>query len=90
MSEVNISGIINTSIVSAFTIAAAFIWKDVIVETIELLFPAEILLLKFIAAILSTVLVVIAIYIILHANTKTEVVLRKIKNVRNGRKKEAK
>ena len=87
MGRVTVRSIINTSIVSAFTIATALIWKDVIVEAIELLFPADILLLKFIAAILSTIVIVVVIYIVLQAQTETEVVWKKIKN---GKKKNRK
>ena len=39
--KVSIEGIVSTSIVTAFTIAAALIWKDVIVEIIEIFFPSS-------------------------------------------------
>ena len=79
MVKVTIGGIVTTSIITAFIIAAALIWKDVIDETIKLIFPADQLLFKFIAAILATILAVIAIYIILMAQSETELVLRKLK-----------
>lgn len=74
-----IGGIVTTSIISAFTIAAALIWKDVIDGVIKLIFPADQLLLKFIAAILATILVVVFIYIILMAESETKIVLRRFK-----------
>jgi len=77
VSNTTISGIVTTSIISAFTIAAALIWKDVIDGVIKLIFPADQLLLKFIAAVLATVLVVIFIFAILVAESETKVVLRK-------------
>ncbi|OGJ20308.1 hypothetical protein A3K73_06860 [Candidatus Pacearchaeota archaeon RBG_13_36_9] len=86
MSKVTIGGIVTTSIISAFTIAAALIWKDVIDGAIKLIFPADQLLLKFIAAILATVLVVVFIYAILVAQSETKMVLRKL-NTNNRRKK---
>jgi hypothetical protein len=66
MVKTSIRGIVHTSIVTAFTITAAFIWKDVITEFIEVFIPAESkLFYKFVAAIIATFLVVIAIYTIL-------------------------
>ncbi len=86
MAKITVGGIIKTSIVTAFTIATALIWKDVIVESIELIFPAEQLLYKFLTAILATVITVIAIYIILKTQKETEVVLGKFKNGRKIKK----
>lgn len=72
MSKITIGGIIKTSIVTAFTIAAALIWKDVIEEIIKVLFPSDILFYKFIFAIIATILVVIAIYLILKTEESAE------------------
>ena len=80
MPKITIAHIIQTSIVTAFTIAAALIWKDVIVEFIELVFPSGgALWYKFIAALLATVLVVIAIYAVLETESEADRVIRKIK-----------
>ena len=65
MSKVSVRGIVKTSIVTAFTIAAALIWRDVFGETIDLFFPNDVLFYKFIGAIVATIFVVMAIYIIL-------------------------
>ena len=80
MMRPTIPGIIKTSIVTAFTIAAALIWKDVIIETIELLVPTGgALFYKLFAAVLSTVFVVIALYVILKTEYEAEVVFKKLK-----------
>jgi hypothetical protein len=87
VNKVTIGEIVTTSIITAFTIAAALIWKDVIDGVIRLIFPADQLLFKFIAAILATILVVIAIYIVLMAQSETEIVLRKFKFGKRARRK---
>ncbi len=86
MTKVTIGGIVTTSIISAFTIAAALIWKDVIDGVIKIIFPADQLLFKFIAAILATILVVVFIYIILMAQSETELVLKKL-GINNKKRK---
>lgn len=90
MTKVTVGGIIKTAIVSAFTIAAALIWKDVITDSIGIIFPGEELLYKLITAIIATIIVVIAIYLILRAQAETEVVLRKIKDTNSKIKRENK
>ena len=85
MPKITVSNIIQTSIVTAFTIAAALIWKDVIVEFIELVFPSGgALLYKFIAAILATGLVIVAIYAVLETESEADKVIKRMKR-RNGR-----
>ena len=80
MPKITISNIIQTSIVTAFTIAAALIWKDVIIEFIDLVFPSEgALFYKFLAAILASVLVVLAIYAILQTESEADKMFRKMK-----------
>lgn len=84
MPKITVSNIIQTSIVTAFTIAAALIWKDVIVEFIELVVPSGgTLLYKLIAAILSTVFVIIAIYALLETESEADKVIKRMKR-RNG------
>ncbi len=88
MMRPTIPGIIKTSIVTAFTIAAALIWKDVIIETIELLVPTGgALFYKLFAAVLSTVLVVIALYVILKTESEAEAAIKKLKGNRLKHKK---
>jgi hypothetical protein len=60
---------IHSSIIAAFTIAAALIWKDVIVGAIEVFVPpSEALFYKFVSAVAATVLVIFGIYVL----SKTE------------------
>ena len=88
MADVTITNIIKTSIVTAFTIAAALIWRDVIIEIIELFVPPrEEIFYKLLVAVIATVLVVIAIYVVLKTESEAEVVVRKFKHRRDGKKK---
>ncbi len=81
MSEVTIGGIIKTAIVSAFTIAAALIWKDVIIEIITMFVPVEQrFFYKLLVAIIATAMIIVIIYLLLEAQKETEVVLRKYKD----------
>ena len=81
MSKTSIQSIIQTAIISAFTIAAALIWKDVITDFIDVVLPHQsALLYKFIAAILATMIVVIAIMVILRTETEAEVVIKRIRS----------
>ncbi len=84
MAKVTIRNIIQTSIVTAFIITVALIWKDVIIDIIELFVPpTEELAYKFVVAVIATVIVIIAIYIILETEHETEVVIRKLKKRKN-------
>ena len=66
MSDQNIRFRIEQAVLTGFTLVVAFIWRDVIIEFIEVFVPpGEELLAKFITAILATVLVIIMIYTIL-------------------------
>ncbi len=80
MPRVTSKSVIQTAIISAFTFAAALIWKDVIVEFIELLVPPrEELFFKLIAAILATVLVVVVIFVFLKTESEAELIMRRLK-----------
>ena len=71
--EVSIGGIIKTSIVTAFTIAAALIWKDFIENLIKTFVePSQALKYQFFAAVISTLFVIIAIYLILTAESEVK------------------
>ena len=73
MTETTIKSIINTSIITAFTIAAALIWKDVIMTLIELVVPpSKILVYQILAAIIATIVLVIAITVILKTERGAE------------------
>ena len=88
MRRVTIGGIVKTSIVTAFTIAAALIWKDVIVKAINTFFPQDVLLYEFIVAIISTIFVIIAIYIVLKTESEAHHLLNELRNMNMKRRKE--
>ena len=68
-----IGKIVNTSVITAFTLAAALIWKDVIMSVIEILVPpGKILLYQFLAAVIATLFVVIAVAAILKTEEEVE------------------
>lgn len=88
MSAITTSHIIQTSIVTAFTIAAALIWKDVIVEFIELIVPPPTgLIYKFIAALIATVFVILAIYAVLKTESEAKKVITEIKEIKKRNSK---
>ena len=88
MTRVTISGIVKTSIVTAFTIAAAFIWKDVITEVIDLFVPTgEQLFYRFIAAIIATIFVIIAIYVVLKTEAEAEYLIQRITHPKHKKHK---
>ena len=80
MGKVKISSIIKTAIVTAFTIATALIWKDVIVNFIHYYFPADkFLFYEFLVAVISTIVIVIVLYLILKTEEETESLYRRWK-----------
>jgi uncharacterized membrane protein YgaE (UPF0421/DUF939 family) len=86
--RITIGGIIKTSIVTAFTIAAALIWKDVITDSLDILFPGEQLFYKFIAAIVATIIVIFAIYFVLKTEYEAEHIMNVMKKMNRKRRKE--
>ncbi|MFH1501124.1 MAG: DUF5654 family protein [archaeon] len=78
MVKITVGQIIKTSLVTAFTIATALIWKDVILNAVQVFFPHDILLYEFLAAVVATILIVILIYIILETEEGVEVAWRKL------------
>jgi len=80
MTKITISGIIKTSLVTAFTIATALIWKDVILDIIKILVPpSEELFYEFLTAVFSTIIMIILIYVILRTEYEAEIVIKRIK-----------
>ena len=80
MTKILIRRVIETSVITAFTIATAFIWKDVIIDFIKLFVPpGEEIYYKFLTAVIATFILIIAIYIVLKTEAETEVVIKKIK-----------
>lgn len=75
MRKISIKGIIKTSIVTAFTIATALIWKEVIIEAINQFFPeGDLLLYQFLVALTSTIILIVVLYAILKTEEETEIV----------------
>jgi hypothetical protein len=71
---------IEASIITAFTIAAAFIWKDVILDFIQFVVPPkEQLLYKFFTALFSTAVLAAAIYVIIQTESEAELVMKRIR-----------
>lgn len=65
--------IVRSAIVTAFTIAVALIWRDVIISAIEAFFPAkDELYAQFMTAIIATIVVIIAIKIFVRTEEKAE------------------
>lgn len=87
MGKVTIGGIVKTSIVTGFTIAAALIWKDIFTEIVEMIFPQEVLFYKFIAAIIATLFVILAIYLTLRTEQSAEDMVRAIKNMNKEKRR---
>lgn len=79
MHRLRIGHFVQTALITAFTIAAALIWKDVIIEAIELIVPAsEELLFKLLAALIATIVAVIGITAVLKTEAEAEHVFRNI------------
>jgi hypothetical protein len=80
--------VIQAAVISTFTIAAALIWKDVIIEFIELfvLPPSGRLFYKFLVAICATVVIVIFISVFLETEHEAESVMIRFKR-KNHKKK---
>lgn len=76
---ITLDHIIKTVVLSAFTIATALIWKEVITETIQLFVsPGGELFYKYLIAIISTILVITAVYLILKTENEAENILNKL------------
>lgn len=68
--------VVRSAIVTAFTIAVALIWKDVITAAIEMLIPArDELYAQFLAALGATILIILAIKLFVSADEKAEKVV---------------
>jgi len=69
----NLKEIIHSAIITALTIAAALIWKDVIVAGIELFVPpSEEFLYKLLGAVVATVIVIAAIVLFVKTESEAE------------------
>lgn len=73
------SAIVKNSLITAFTLVAAFTWRDVIINFIDKFFPRSQLFYQFIAAVVTTFLVIIAIIVVLKTESEAEYVIAKLK-----------
>lgn len=87
MAKITMGYVVKTSLVTAFTIAAALIWKDFIETAIGMaLPPAQRLAYQLMAAVIATVFVVLAIYFILKTEDRIERAERDFERRRKLRK----
>lgn len=81
MKGLRYKNILKSSIITAFTLVVAFLWKDVIIELIELFVPkSEEIYFKFLVAIAGTILAFAGIYVMLQTEYEAELVMNKIKD----------
>ena len=85
--RITASSIIKSSLITAFTIAAALIWKDVIFNFITNIVPERHeIFYEFLVAVFATVIVIIAIFVIIKTESEAESFVKKIKK-KNHRKR---
>ena len=81
MTYISIRERIEQAIIYAFTLAVALIWKDVILDIIEVIVPAkEELFAKILTAIIATILVIVIVYLIIRTESQAESVYKKFKH----------
>jgi len=87
--KVKLGGIIESSLITAFTIVAALIWKEAISNAISQFVPErQELFYEFLIAIFVTIIVIIAIIIIVKTGSETEIIIRKVKEKQQNAKKQ--
>jgi len=80
MKKTPIRRAVETSIITAFTIATAFIWRDVIIDFIRTIVPpSETIFYEFLTAIVATIILAVAIYFILKAESEAAYVIKRIR-----------
>jgi len=73
MNKFKAKNVIKTALISAFTIATAFIWRDVVIALIEKFVPpSDELFFKLLTAIIATFILIFAIYIFLSTESQAE------------------
>jgi hypothetical protein len=84
MAKITPKTTIHTALITAFTLTAALLWRDTIVAVIEYLVPPkEKVIYEFLVAIIATMILILAIYIIF----KTESEARHLSKLIQKRKK---
>ncbi|MFH1455356.1 MAG: DUF5654 family protein [archaeon] len=80
MEKITFTRIFKTSIVTALTVAVAFIWRDVILNIIHYFFPSNgVVYYELIIAIIATIFAVILIYFVLKTEFEAEKVFKKFR-----------
>jgi len=78
MTQIIVGNAIKSALVTAFTLAVALIWKDVIIDAINAIVPApQELFYNFLAAFIATVVLIIVIYII-QRESEAEAAIKKL------------
>ena len=74
--------VVRSAIVTAFTLAVALIWRDVIVSAIETFFPSQDALhAQFFTAVLATALVIIFLKLFISGEEKAEKVIEEVEEM---------
>jgi len=85
--RVTAGSIVQSSLIMAFTIVVALIWRDVISHTIAQLVPArQELYYEFLVAILATTIIIIIIYAIVKTESEAEILVKRMKEKSKYRK----
>ena len=88
MTNITFKTAIHTALISAFTLTAAFLWRDAIVATIEAFVPpAEKVFYEFMVAIIATVILVLAILIIFKTESEAKHISYMIQKRKKSKKK---
>ena len=78
--EKPIRKVVRDAIISAFSIAAALIWKEFIIEFIEQVIPEQSqLVFKFMTAVAATIVVMIIIFFFLKTEKKAYRIIKEVK-----------
>ncbi len=88
MGRITAKTAIHTALISAFTLTAALLWRDAIVAAIKKFVPAQdIVLYEFIVAIVATLILILAIYLIFKTEAEAKHISLVIKNRRKRKRK---
>ena len=88
MQPMRIERVVKSALITAFSIAAALLWRDFIVSAIAQFVPQNALQYEFLAALIATVLIVVVIIIIFKTEEEAQSFYKLYK--KNGKKKKKK
>ncbi len=86
MHRIALKTITKTIVVGAFTFAAALIWREFIVDVLNIFLPQGEILIDFIAAVIATIILIAFVYIFLKTEDEAEYVIKKINKKRKKKK----